>query len=308
MKPIRIGSRGSVLALAQSNWVRSQLIEHWPDLKVEIAVIRTSGDRLPDTPLAALGGKGVFTKEIEEALLRGEIDVAVHSMKDLPPDLPAGLMLAATPAREDPRDVVITRDGRSLSDLPRGTAIGTGSLRRRAQLLHWRPDLAVVPIRGNVDTRLRKLDSGEVGALVMAAAGLKRIGHAQRITEYLQDEVCVSAVAQGALGIEAQIGAEVAEALAFLHDPATHSEVTAERALLDRLGGDCHVPIGARARRAGEAIELVAVVASPDGKRLCRAALRGDAASAPELGRSVAEMLLDRGAAELLSDGEAAGQ
>lgn len=308
MRRIRIGSRGSVLALAQSNWVRNQLIQQRPDLEVEIAVIKTSGDRLSDTPLAALGGKGVFTKEIEEALLRGEIDVAVHSMKDLPPELPAGLIIAATPAREDPRDVLVAPGGRALADLPHAAAIGTGSLRRRAQLLHCRPDLAVVPIRGNVDTRLRKLDSGEVGALVMAAAGLKRIGRAERITEYLTDEVCVSAVAQGALGIEAQAGGEAAKALAFLHDPATHSEVTAERALLQRLGGDCHVPIGARARRTGAEIQLVAAVASPDGKRLCRASLADDATNASELGRSLAEMLLDRGAAELLSNTEAAGR
>lgn len=301
MTRLRIGSRGSTLALAQSNWVKARLIENNPEIEVELRIIKTSGDRLIDTPIQDLGGKGVFTKEIEEALLRGEIDLAVHSMKDLPPRLPQGLIIAAMPKREDPRDVLVTRAKSSLAGLPLGATIGTGSLRRRAQLLHSRRDLSIVPLRGNVDTRLRKLDEGQVEALVMAAAGLKRIGRADRIGEYLADEVCVSAVAQGALGIESQKASPVREHVAFLHDPATYTEVVAERALLERLGGDCHVPIGARARLAGAELKLVGVVAGADGRHLCRSEMSGAAGASAELGRRVAEDLLRQGAGKLLA-------
>jgi len=298
---IRIGTRGSALALAQSNWVKAQLLQNQPELEVELRIIKTSGDRLIDTPIQDLGGKGVFTKEIEEALLRDEIDLAVHSMKDLPPQLPVGLVIAVMPKREDPRDVLVTREKRPFADLPSGTTIGTGSLRRQAQLLHKRRDLSLVPIRGNVDTRLRRLDEGQVDGLVMAAAGLKRIGRADRIGEYLADEVCVSAVAQGALGIEARKDSSVREHLSFLDDPATSLEVAAERALLDRLGGDCYVPIGARARLAGSELKLTGIVASPDGSRLCRSEISGHADDAAELGRRLAEELLKQGALELLA-------
>ena len=300
MTRIRIGTRGSALALAQSNWVKAQLTRDHPELEVELRIIKTRGDRLIDTPIQDLGGKGVFTKEIEEALLRGEIDLAVHSMKDLPTELPAGLVIAAMPKREDPRDALVTREKGTVGDLPPGTTIGTGSLRRRAQLRHYRRDLSIVPIRGNVDTRLRKLDEGQVDALVLAAAGLKRIGRADRVAEYLADEVCVSAVAQGALGIESRAEDPIREQLAFLHDPATCSEVAAERALLDRLGGDCHVPIGARARLAGGELRLIGVVANPDGSRLCRGEIHGDGGAAAELGRRLAEELLKQGAGALL--------
>ena len=301
MTRIRIGTRGSALALAQSNWAKAQLVQNQPELEVELRIIKTSGDRLIDTPIPDLGGKGAFTKEIEEALLRGEIDLAVHSMKDLPPQLPAGLVIAAVPKREDARDVLVTREKRAFTDLPSGTTIGTGSLRRRAQLLHKRGDLSIVAIRGNVDTRLRKLDEGPVDALVMAAAGLKRIGRADRIGEYLADEICVSAVAQGALGIESRKESSVCAHLKFFHDPATCSEVAAERALLDRLGGDCYVPIGARARLAGSELKLIGIVVSPDGSRLCRSEIAGHVDAAAELGRRLAEELLKQGAAELLT-------
>ena len=301
MKRIRIGTRGSALALAQANWVKAQLLKNQLALEVELQIIKTSGDSLIDTPIQNLGGKGVFTKEIEEALLRDQIDVAVHSMKDLPPELPGGLVIAATPKREDPRDVLVTRAKVALADLPARTTIGTGSLRRCAQLLHRRRDLLIVPIRGNIDTRLRKLDDGQVGALVMAAAGLKRIGRADRIGEYLADEVCVSAVAQGALAIETREQSSIRDCLAFLHDAATCSEVAAERALLNCLGGDCHVPIGARARLDGENLNLTAVVAATDGKRLCRSEVSGHASAAAEVGRRAAEELLKQGAGELLA-------
>lgn len=300
MTQLRIGTRGSALALAQANWVKTRLLKTAPALSIEIRIIKTSGDRLPDLPLADLGGKGVFTKEIEEALLREEIDFAVHSMKDLPPRLPAGLVIAATPKREDPRDALVTRANHVFYTLEPGSRIGTGSLRRQAQLLHARPDLVVVPIRGNVDTRLRKLDQGEVDALVLAAAGLKRLGREERIAEYLTDEICVSAAAQGCLGIEAREQSRVRDQLAFLHDSGAYIEVAAERAMLDRLGGSCRVPIGARARFDSGKVHLLGVVASPDGKRLCRSDLTGEVNEAVELGSRVAEELLKQGAAELL--------
>ncbi len=302
MSGLRMGTRGSALALAQASWVKRQIEEHEPSLAVELRVIKTSGDRFLDTPIQNIGGKGVFTKEIEDALLRQEIDLAVHSLKDLPTRLPLGLALAAVPAREDARDVLVTRDGSTVVNLAAGAKVGTGSLRRRAQLLHCRSDLSVLALRGNIDTRLKKLDAGEFDALVMAAAGLRRIGRADRIGEYLADEICVSAVAQGALGLEARSDGNVRELLAFLNDAATSAEIAAERALLDRLSGGCHVPIGARARVAGEQISMIGVVASPDGKKLCRSEIFGSAKEAAELGKHLAEQLLERGAGELLAN------
>jgi len=301
MSRIRIGTRGSALALAQSNWVKSQLEQHYLETEVELRIIKTSGDRFVDTPIQNLGNKGAFTKEIEDALLGGEIDLAVHSMKDLPTELPRGLAIAAMPKREDPRDVLVTREGNGLDDLPPGAALGTGSLRRKAQLLHHRADLAVVPIRGNVDTRLRKLDEGLFDGLVMAAAGLRRIGRADRISQFLGDEICVSAVAQGALGLESRQDDALRERLAFLHDPATSAEIAAERAMLDRLGGGCHVPIGARATMTGRALKIIGVVASVDGKQLCRGEATGAADQATELGDRLATELLSQGADKLLA-------
>jgi hydroxymethylbilane synthase len=302
MSCIRIGTRGSALALAQSNWVKSQLEQHYPETAIELRIIKTSGDRFLDTPIQNLGNKGAFTKEIEDALLGGEIDLAVHSMKDLPTELPRGLAIAAMPKREDPRDVLVTREGNGLDDLPPGAALGTGSLRRKAQLLHHRADLSVVPIRGNVDTRLRKLDEGLFDALVMAAAGLRRIGRADRISEFLGDEICVSAVAQGALGLESRQDDALRERLAFLHDPATSAEITAERAMLDRLGGGCHVPIGAHATMTGRELKIIGVVASVDGNRVCRCVATGPADQATELGDRLATELLSQGADKLLAD------
>ena len=302
MSGLRIGTRGSALALAQASWVKRQIEEHEPSLAVELRVIKTSGDRFLDTPIQNIGGKGVFTKEIEDALIRQEIDLAVHSLKDLPTRLPLGLALAAIPAREEARDVLVTRDGSTLAELAAAARVGTGSLRRRAQLLHYRSDLSVLALRGNIDTRLKKLDAGEFDALVMAAAGLRRIGRADRIGEYLADEICVSAVAQGALGLEARSDGNVRERLAFLNDAATCAEIAAERALLDRLNGGCHVPIGARARVAGEQISMIGVVASPDGKNLCRSEIFGSVKEAADLGKRLAEQLLERGAGQLLAN------
>ena len=301
MKPVRIGSRGSMLALAQSTWVKQQIQSHYPDLQVEMSIIKTSGDRLIDRPIAAVGGKGVFTKEIEDALLHQTIDIAVHSMKDLPTELPDGLAIVAVPVREDARDVLVTKRGLKLADLPRGARLATGSLRRQAQLLRHRGDLVITPIRGNVDTRLRKLEDGEADGLIMAAAGLKRIGRAERIGEYLPDEICVSAVAQGALAIEARADGALRELLGFLHDSVAEAETVAERALLRGLSGGCHVPIGARARAAGAVLTMIAIVASPDGATLCKAKLTGATSEAEQLGERLAEELLKQGADKILA-------
>lgn len=301
MKNLRLGTRGSTLALAQAHWVKARIEERRPESKVEIVVLKTSGDRFIDASLQAIGGKGVFTKEIEEALLRNEIDLAVHSLKDLPTEMAQGLALVAVPEREDARDVLVTRERTSLDRLPTGARIGTGSLRRRAQLLYYRPGLSVVGIRGNVDTRLRKLDAGEVDALVMAAAGLKRIGRGDRIVEFLPSEICVSAVAQGALGLQARANDAGNEEWSFLHHAPTATEVTAERSFLSRLGGGCQVPVGARAMVAGDEITMVGVVASPDGKSLKRGERAGKFVDAAKLGAELAEELLRAGADRILA-------
>ncbi len=298
---IRIGTRGSSLALAQANWVKHQIQDRYPEASVELVVIKTSGDRFVDAAIQAMGGKGVFTKEIEEALLRREIDVAVHSMKDLPTDLAPGLVVAAVPHREDPRDVLISRSRAALSGLRSGATVGTGSLRRQAQLRHYRSDLSLVPIRGNVDTRLKKLDRGEVDALVMAAAGLKRLGREDRITEYIEPEICVSAVAQGALALEAREDETQRGRLRFLHHDVTFAEVMAERSFLRRLGGGCHVPVGARACAEGDHLSMKGIVASPDGSALCGGTTSGSIMDAAQLGKQLAERLLHDGADKILA-------
>ncbi|HEX9271218.1 MAG TPA: hydroxymethylbilane synthase [Candidatus Binatia bacterium] len=300
MKSIRIGTRGSRLALAQTAWVKGKLEEKFPDARIETILIKTSGDRFLEASVQAIGGKGIFTKEIEDGLLKHEIDIAVHSMKDLPTDLSAGLIVAAVPHREDPRDVLVSTGAKSLSDLSAGAKIGTGSLRRRAQLLYYRRDLIVMPIRGNVDTRLKKLDQGECDALVMAAAGLKRIDREERIAEYISNDVCLGAAGQGALGLESRENDSIREQLSFLHDSATFAEVTAERAFLNRLGGGCHVPVGARGVAEGEKFRLLGVVANPNGSSLFRGETSGCVAHAEELGRELAERLLSQGAQQIL--------
>ncbi len=300
MKSIRIGTRGSRLALAQTAWVKGKLEEKFPDARIETILIKTSGDRFLEASVQAIGGKGIFTKEIEDALLRHEIDIAVHSMKDLPTNLSAGLIVAAVPHREDPRDILVSTGAKKLSDLSAGAKIGTGSLRRRAQLLYYRRDLIIVPIRGNVDTRLKKLDQGECDALVMAAAGLKRIAREERIAEYISNEVCLGAAGQGALGLESREDDSIREQLSFLHDPATFAEIAAERSFLNRMGGGCHVPVGARGVAEGEKFKLFGVVANPDGSSLFRGETSGCVAHAEELGRELAERLLSQGAQQIL--------
>ena len=288
-----IGSRGSPLALWQARWVAAQL----PG--AEIAVIKTTGDKITDVPLAQVGGtKGLFIKEIEEALVEGRIDLAVHSLKDVPAQIDPRLIIAAIPAREDPRDALV---GRSLSELPKGARVGTSSLRRAAQLRHLRGDLQLEELRGNVDTRLRKLDEGRYDAIVLAAAGLSRLGLEGRIAERLDPEVMCPAIGQGALAIETRAGdGETRKLLAPLDDPAARAETTAERALLAALGGGCQLPLGGSARLAGDRLRLTAVVASPDGAELVRVTLGGPASDPAELGRRAAEDLLRRGADRIL--------
>jgi hydroxymethylbilane synthase len=299
MTTFKIGSRGSALALAQANWVKRKLEE--TGLNVEITVIKTSGDRFLDRTIQSLGGKGVFTKEIEDALLKREIDLAVHSMKDLPSELPEGLAIAAVPEREDARDVLVSRNDLPLRDLAKGAQLATGSLRRKAQILNYRSDLSVVPIRGNVDTRLQKLMEKGLDAIVLAAAGLKRLGRQDRITEYMPPDICLSAVAQGALAIETRDDEASRQAVAFMHHNPSFLEVTAERAFLRKLGGGCHLPVAAHAVIDGELVNLAGMVAEPDGRRLCRGAIAGPTGQAAALGTELAERLIRDGAGEMLA-------
>jgi hydroxymethylbilane synthase len=291
---IVIGSRGSKLALWQAQHITEALKSL--DVETRIEIIKTSGDKIQDVPLAQAGGKGLFTKEIDEALLSGAIDLAVHSMKDVPTGLPAGLTIAAIPEREEPRDAMI---GCSLADLQDGTRIGTSSLRRQAQLLAYRPQLEIQMLRGNVDTRLRKLDEGQYDAIVLAAAGLRRLGWQDRIRELIAVEVMCPAVGQGALAIETRDDRGAAYEVARKLDHAdTHTAVTAERAMLEILGGGCQVPIGGYAYLEKGVIHMRAIVASPDGSRVVRAELSG--VDPMRAGASLGRKLLEQGAEEIL--------
>jgi hydroxymethylbilane synthase len=290
-----IASRGSQLALWQAHWVERRLSER--GLESRISVIRTTGDKITGVPLAQVGTKGLFTKEIEEALLEEHADLAVHSLKDLPTELPAGLILAGVPAREDARDAIV---GQRLDHLPKGAKVGTSSLRRAAQLRHLRPDLAVESIRGNLDTRLRRLDEGRYHAIVLAAAGLKRLGWGDRIAEVFAPEVMCPAVGQGALALESRETGAGRDACAALDDPLARAAVTAERGVLAALGGGCQVPIGAHATPAAGRLRLVALVASPDGADLVRAQSEGALSEAAALGRALGAELLQCGARSIL--------
>lgn len=301
MQVVRVATRGSLLALTQTGWAVDRLREANPGFEFELIQFKTVGDKVLDVALSQIGGKGLFTKELEDALLEGKADIAVHSLKDMPTEQPAGLTLGCIPPREDARDVVITPDGTKFMDLPAGTVVGTSSLRRLAQLRAHRPDLEFVPIRGNVDTRLRKLQEGQVGALIMAAAGLHRAGFTGRITEYLEPEFCLPAPGQGALAIEHRAGDEqIARVVSALHHRETAVRVAAERALLARLEGGCQVPIAAHATLQGERLHLVGLIASPDGTRVVRHAAEGAVAEAVALGEQVALWLLEHGGREIL--------
>ncbi len=301
-KVLRIGTRGSKLALAQTDWVIARLWARYPDLEIEKVIIKTKGDKILDVPLAKIGGKGLFVKEIEEALLREEIDLAVHSMKDVPSEIPPGLEIAAIPEREDPRDVFIGREVQRLADLPAGARVGTSSLRRRAQLKHLRPDLEILPLRGNVDTRLRKLSEGQYEAIILAEAGLRRLDLPVE-RERLSPEVMLPAVGQGVLAIEArEEDWETKEFLEFLHHPETALCVSAERAFLRRLEGGCQVPLAAHARLVDGRLHLEGFIADPEGQRFYRDKLEGTPEEAEALGTKLAEKLLAAGGEAILRE------
>ncbi len=305
-REIVIGSRGSKLALWQSEWVKARLEELGARVRIEI--FKTSGDVMRDVPLATIGGQGVFTKELEVALLDGRIDVAVHSLKDLPTVNPVGLSIAATPEREDARDALVLRadadaGGASIESLAADSIIGTSSLRRIAQLKHLRPDVRVKDLRGNVDTRLRKLDAGEYDALILASAGLRRLGLGRRISAAIDTDVMLPAVSQGSLGVQTRADdAETNARVSRLDDAATRAAVLAERALLRKLGGGCQVPIAAHARVEGGRLRLDGLVASLDGSRVIRDSIETDTLEADAAGDALAARLLEKGAGELLSE------
>lgn len=298
---VRIGTRASKLALEQSRWVKGQIEKNHPEVRVELVRITTSGDRIQDAPLSAIGGKGLFVKEIEEALLQGRVDLAVHSMKDVPSALPPGLFLAVFPERENPADALISRDGSGLTRLPPGATVGTSSLRRGAQILRLRPDLRLVPLRGNVDTRLRKLDAGEVHAIVLAMAGLRRLGLAHRITQALPATQVLPAIGQGALGLEARVGDEqILPVIRFLDHKPTRLMVEAERGFLDELQGGCQVPIGGLAELKGDQIHMEGMVAELDGSNVIRDHGQGPSDQSGQVGRILARKILDQGGGPIL--------
>lgn len=299
---LRLGTRGSALALWQANWTKQELEKHWTGLSVELIPIKTTGDRILDVPLADIGGKGLFTKELDEALLGGRIDLAVHSLKDVPFQLPDGIDFAAIPEREDPRDAFLS-NGPMLQDLPAGARVGTSSLRRQVQLRRRWPAMNLEMLRGNVDTRLRRLAAGEFDGIILAAAGLKRLGHEQRITQILDDDIMISAVGQGALGIVCRSGDEATrQLLAALDHSPTRTAVTAERALLRALGGSCQIPVAGRAKLDGSHLTLKGLVASLDGTRVIAQELNGRADRAAELGLELGRNLLSMGAREILDE------
>lgn len=297
---MRIGTRGSALALAQSGHVRERLTNGAPDA-IPLEVIETSGDRNPLASLQRFGGKGIFTKEIEEALLLGRVDLAVHSLKDLPTEMTPGLTIGAMLAREDPRDAVIARGAVPFEKLPAGARIGTSSLRRKAQLLARRPDLEVVDLRGNVPTRIARLEEGRFDAIVVAAAGLRRLGLIDRATELLDDSLMLPAPGQGVVAIQIREGDRAtSEAVSALHDAGAAAEAAAERSLLAALGGGCLVPIGARARVEDGTLTLAGFVGDPSGRPAIRRAAQGPAGDPEAVGRKLAAMFLHEGARAIL--------
>jgi hydroxymethylbilane synthase len=303
-KQLRIGTRASQLALWQANWVKSELEQRYPEIEVTLTKIKTQGDKILDVPLAMVGGKGLFVKEIEEAMLRGGIDIAVHSMKDVPTVFPAGLALRCITEREDPRDIVILKPGyASFRDLPQGARIGTSSLRRKAQLLHLRPDFRMIDIRGNVETRIRKLTEDDLDAVVLAAAGMNRLGFAKQISEFLEPEISLPAIGQGALGLESRIAdSEINALIDFFNHPATAWAVRGERAVLKRLEGGCQVPIGAFGTVREGRLTLTGLVLSVDGSESIRKTVECPVEDAESAGTSLADDLLIQGAGRILNE------
>jgi hydroxymethylbilane synthase len=299
MSKLRVGSRGSQLALWQANHISALLRAQGHE--VEIEIIHTTGDKITDVALAMVGTKGMFTKEIEEALAAGRVDLAVHSLKDLPTELSAGFEIAAVTEREDPRDAFCSRLYAKVEDLPRGARVGTSSLRRQAQLKAIRPDLNIHPLRGNVDTRLRKLEQGEYDAIILAAAGLKRLAKTELVRQVIPVEIMCPAAGQGALGIEIREGdTATRQHLEFLNDSAARAATTCERALLNRLGGGCQVPIGAFAETRDGKLHLEAIVADPDGSKPLRESRDGNLNDPERLGNDVGDTLLSRGGDAIL--------
>jgi hydroxymethylbilane synthase len=303
MGTLKIATRKSQLALWQANWVKGELEKRNPGLTVELVRIMTKGDKILDVPLAQVGGKGLFVKEIEDALLDGRADIAVHSMKDVPTELPPGLHLPVICEREDPRDAWFSRGGVAFHAVAQGARVGTSSLRRQTQLRALRPDLVFENLRGNVDTRLRKLEEGEYDAIVLAAAGVKRLGFGAKVTEFLSSDITLPAIGQGAVGIECRVqDADTNALIGPLRHYATWLAVTAERAFLRTLQGGCQVPIAAFAEVEGSSVKLRGLVGNLDGTILIRGSRQGDGLSAEALGVDLAEELLDRGAREILEE------
>lgn len=302
MHHIRIATRKSALALWQAEFVKAELLKFHPQLQVDLVPMSTQGDKILDTPLAKIGGKGLFVKELETAILEGRADIAVHSMKDVPVEFPPGLMLSTICEREDPRDAFVSNQFKTLAQLPAGAVVGTSSLRRQCQLKALRPDLQVRDLRGNVNTRLSKLDNGEFAAIILAAAGLIRLGFATRIASYLPVELSLPANGQGAVGIECRSDDTAVQALlAPLEHSVTRHSVLAERAMNRRLQGGCQVPIGAFAVQNGDELWLRGLVGSLDGQQIIRDELKGPFTQAEQLGQQLAERLLAAGAGDILN-------
>ena len=300
---LRIATRKSPLALWQAHYVSNMLQHHHPELKIELVTMVTQGDKILDTPLAKVGGKGLFVKELEVGMLEGRADIAVHSMKDVPVEFPTGLHLAVICEREDPRDAFVSNNFKSLEELPQGARLGTSSLRRQSQIAALRPDLKIIDLRGNVNTRLKKLDDGEYDAIILAAAGLKRLEFEDRITQFIGTDVCLPAIGQGAVGIECRSDdARVHNLIAPLNDNKTQIRVTAERAMNERLQGGCQVPIAGYAEIEKGLIILRGLVGQVDGKKIIRGDIAGPIDSAAELGVVLAEDLLSRGADKILNE------
>jgi hydroxymethylbilane synthase len=302
-KLIKIGTRASLLAVTQSSWVKAQIEKRHPGTTVELVRITTTGDKILDVPLAKVGGKGLFVKELEDALLDGRADLAVHSMKDVPTELPAALHLGVITERENPQDAFLSNKYADVLALPKGAKVGTSSLRRKSQLARLRPDLVIEDLRGNLDTRLRKLDEGRYDAIILAAAGLNRLGFAGRITTLFDPEQMLPAIGQGALGLELRReDEELFAGISFLNHPATAVAVTAERSFLLRLEGGCQVPIGAYASVQGDNVTLTGLIAGLDGKVIIKEQDSAPAAKAAELGTRLAEKLLARGGRAILDE------
>ena len=305
---LKIATRKSPLALWQAEHVKAELERLYPELTVELIPMSTKGDEILDRSLAAIGGKGLFLKELERAMLAGEADLAVHSMKDVPADLPSGLHIAAVLTREDPRDAIVSNDVQSLEEMPQGSVLGTSSLRRQAQMLSLRPDLAIEPARGNVGTRLQRLDEGNFKAIMLAYAGLKRLGLADRARQVLDTEVCLPAVGQGIVGIECrEDDKELNELLSHLNDPVSDICLGAERAFASALEASCHAPVAAHATHDSGNLYLRGLVATTDGVTILKGEIRGEAGEARKLGLTLADELIEKGAGKILRDLEDAG-